>query len=94
MPTYDYECSACGHRFEKFEGVHKTGAKPCPKCRRRRARRLLAAGAGFIFKGSGFYVTDYKKKSGSKASDGSPSGAEAKPAETKAASDLKDKKKN
>ena len=61
MPTYDYECSSCGHRFEIFEKVHENRSKVCPKCGRRKAGRLLGAGAGVIFRGSGFHVTDYKK---------------------------------
>jgi len=64
MPTYDYACSACSHRFERFESIHDGGAKSCPKCGKKKARRMLGTGAGLIFKGSGFYVTDYKKKSG------------------------------
>lgn len=64
MPTYDYECSACGHRFEEFEKLSEPGTKPCPKCRKGKARRMPGHGAGFIFKGSGFHVTDYRKGSG------------------------------
>lgn len=65
MPTYDYECSSCGHRFELFEKVTDQGMKPCSKCRKGKAKRLPGAGAGFIFKGSGFYTTDYKGSSAS-----------------------------
>ncbi len=61
MPTYDYECSSCSHRFELFEKVGEGGTKPCPKCRKGKAKRMPGAGAGIIFKGSGFYTTDYKK---------------------------------
>jgi putative FmdB family regulatory protein len=61
MPTYDYSCSGCGHRFEKFEGMADDGPKPCPRCGKKKARRMLGVGAGIIFKGSGFYVTDYKR---------------------------------
>jgi putative FmdB family regulatory protein len=62
MPTYDYECSKCAN---KFEGFHKMTDKPvakCPKCGGK-ASRLISSGSGVIFKGSGFYETDYKKKS-------------------------------
>ena len=62
MPTYDYECRKCGHRFEKFQPITAPPVKTCPKCRGRVAR-LLSGGAGIIFKGSGFYQTDYKKTS-------------------------------
>ena len=61
MPTYDYECSSCGRRFELFERVHDGGPKPCPKCGKKKAVRQLGTGAGVIFKGSGFYVTDSRK---------------------------------
>ncbi|HZN62036.1 MAG TPA: zinc ribbon domain-containing protein [Planctomycetota bacterium] len=58
MPTYDYECQACGHRFEHFGKLHETGLRACPNCAKKKAKRLIGAGSGFIFKGSGFYVTD------------------------------------
>jgi putative FmdB family regulatory protein len=59
MPTYDYGCRECGHQFELFEGIRNDGPKRCPACGRKVARRLIGKGAGLIFKGSGFYVTDY-----------------------------------
>ncbi len=61
MPTYDYECSACGHVFEVFEKMSDSGAKECRKCRRRKANRRFSASGGVIFKGAGFYVTDSKR---------------------------------
>lgn len=67
MPTYDYLCPSCHARFELFTKVHDTTTKPCPKCGKKRAKRQIGAGAGFIFKGSGFYVTD--SKPGSAKSD-------------------------
>jgi len=65
MPTYDYECATCGHRFEVFEKIHDPTTRPCSKCKKGKARRQPGAGAGFIFKGSGFHVTDYKRSSAS-----------------------------
>lgn len=62
MPTYEYECRKCGHLFEKFQPITAAAVKTCPKCRGRVAR-VLSGGAGIIFKGSGFYQTDYKKTS-------------------------------
>lgn len=62
MPTYEYECRKCGHTFEKFQSITAAPVKTCPKCKGKVAR-LLSAGAGIIFKGSGFYQTDYKKSS-------------------------------
>ena len=59
MPTYDYSCSKCGHTFEVFEAISASTRKACPKCSRRTARRMIGAGAGLMFKGSGFYITDY-----------------------------------
>lgn len=62
MPTYDYECTKCGHRFELFQSMAERPRKRCPKCRGP-LRRLIGPGAGMIFKGSGFYVTDYRSQS-------------------------------
>ena len=61
MPTYDYECTACGHTFEKFQSMTAEPIHTCPVCGKDKVRRLIGAGAGFLFKGSGFYQTDYKK---------------------------------
>jgi putative FmdB family regulatory protein len=63
MPTYDYDCEACGHTFEHFQGMSEANLKKCPKCAKNRLVRRIGAGAGLIFKGSGFYQTDYKKAS-------------------------------
>ncbi len=60
MPTYEYECLACGCKFEKFQTMSAKPVKKCPKCRGR-VKRLFGAGSGIIFKGSGFYATDYRK---------------------------------
>ena len=60
MPTYEYACSACGHQFEKFHSITARPVSLCPKCGQRKVKRLISAGAGFIFKGSGFYTTDYR----------------------------------
>jgi putative FmdB family regulatory protein len=62
MPTYEYECQKCHHRFELFQSIKDGPKRTCPKCRGR-VKRLLGTGAGLIFKGSGFYVTDYRKPS-------------------------------
>lgn len=63
MPTYDYRCSACKHEFEKLQSFSEKPVKKCPKCGKAAAKRLIGAGGGIIFKGSGFYQTDYKKSS-------------------------------
>ncbi len=62
MPTYDYQCQACNHTWELFQSMNDSPVSTCPKCKKRKAKRLLGLGAGIIFKGSGFYETDYKKK--------------------------------
>ena len=59
MPTYEYECRKCGHRFERFQRISEEPVKRCPKCRCA-VRRMLGGGAGLLFKGSGFYITDYR----------------------------------
>ena len=60
MPTYDYQCDACDHSFEKFQSITARTIRLCPECGKRKVRRLIGAGAGIIFKGSGFYQTDYR----------------------------------
>lgn len=80
MPTYDYACEHCGHTFEAFQSMRDDRLKTCPKCGKARLKRLLGTGAGLIFKGSGFYITDYKKAGAAKKE-----GSEAKPGETKPA---------
>ena len=62
MPTYVYRCKKCKHRFELFHGISDQAARRCPRCRGK-AERVPAAGAGILFKGSGFYITDYRSKS-------------------------------
>ena len=62
MPTYDYECLGCKHTFELFQMMSAKPIKKCPECGKNKIRRLIGAGMGIIFKGSGFYETDYKRK--------------------------------
>jgi len=62
MPTYEYECRKCGHRFELFQSMTDPPRKRCPLCRGA-VRRLIGTGGGIVFKGSGFYVTDYRSES-------------------------------
>jgi putative FmdB family regulatory protein len=63
MPTYEYKCDACGHAFEKFQSITSSPIKKCPKCGKSKVRRLIGTGSGMIFKGSGFYITDYRSES-------------------------------
>jgi len=92
MPTYEYMCDACGHEFEKFQSMTSAPVKVCPNCGKKKVRKLISAGAGLIFKGSGFYITDYRdggysEKAKADKEGGKPAEAksgDAKPAETKA----------
>lgn len=63
MPTYEYQCDACGEKFEQFQSIKAPPVKKCPKCNKAKVRRLIGTGAGLIFKGSGFYITDYRSES-------------------------------
>ncbi len=60
MPTYEYHCDACGNHFDEFQGINEPALKKCPKCKKSKLRRIFGAGAAIIFKGSGFYETDYR----------------------------------
>lgn len=62
MPTYQYECGACGHGFEALQSMMDKKLKKCPHCGKSKLHRLIGAGSGIIFKGTGFYETDYKRK--------------------------------
>ena len=75
MPTYDYKCTACEHRFEQFQSMRDKPLKKCPSCGKNALERLIGTGAAVLFKGSGFYQTDYRSESYKKAA-----AAESKPA--------------
>lgn len=62
MPTYSYECQSCQHTFDAFQYMSEDALQECPECKKNSLKRLIGAGAGFIFKGSGFYITDYRSK--------------------------------
>lgn len=67
MPTYDYVCDACQHEFELFQSIKEEPKRSCPECGRKKLRRLIGPGAAIVFKGSGFYKTDYRSESYKKA---------------------------
>lgn len=67
MPTYEYACSECDHQFEQFQSITAALLRDCPKCGRRTLRRLIGTGGGVLFRGSGFYQTDYRSESYKKA---------------------------
>jgi len=78
MPTYDYRCSACGHEFELFQQMSDPVKKKCPQCSKLKLERLIGTGAGVLFKGSGFYETDYRSDSYKKAAEAEKKAAEPK----------------
>lgn len=84
MPTYDYICEACDHQFELFQSIKAKPIRKCPKCAKSSVHRLIGAGAGIIFKGSGFYETDYRSDSYKKGKE-----SETKPRTEKSAKDKK-----
>jgi putative FmdB family regulatory protein len=93
MPTYDYECDACEHKFELYQSISAPVETICPKCKKKKLRRLIGTGGAIVFKGSGFYQTDYRSESYKKSasaeskSASSPSsdssGSESKSSESK-----------
>jgi putative FmdB family regulatory protein len=72
MPTYEYRCTECGHDFEEFQSITAEPLEICPRCGQTTIKRLLGGAGGMIFKGSGFYGTDYRKKDGKEKSSSSP----------------------
>jgi putative FmdB family regulatory protein len=78
MPTYDYECDNCGHTFEHFQSISEPVLKKCPECGKLKLRRLFGTGAAVVFKGSGFYQTDYRSESYKKAAEKDKPASESK----------------
>lgn len=94
MPTYEYRCEKCGHEFETFQSISATPLKSCPEdlCARKKwgrgkVTKKISAGGGLLFKGGGFYITDYRSEGYKQAAkkDSTPAKSETKPAETKPA---------
>lgn len=96
MPTYDYECQACGHTFETFQGINEPLLEKCPDCKKKKLKRLFGTGAAIVFKGSGFYQTDYRSESykkGAKADKkSSESSSSSSDSSSKGTSDAKPSK--
>lgn len=89
MPTYSYQCKDCGHRYDAFQSISADPDTDCPKCGGA-VQRVIGGGSGIVFKGSGFYVTDYKKDSGGSGASASSSGSgssDSKAAGSSASSD-------
>lgn len=91
MPTYDYRCKACGHEFEEFQMMSEGALRKCPECSKLKLERLIGGGAGFVFKGSGYYVTDYRSKSyeEAKKKDTAPKDSSSKGSDSKKSSSSK-----
>jgi putative FmdB family regulatory protein len=81
MPTYDYKCDACGHTFEQFQSITANPLKKCPYCSKSKLKRLMGTGAGLIFKGAGFYQTDYRSEGYKKAAENEKPATETKSAD-------------
>ena len=91
MPTYDYECNACGHTFELFQSINDSLKKKCPACSKFKLRRLIGTGAAIVFKGSGFYQTDYRSDSYKKAAKADQKKAEKKETKSDSGGTTKEK---
>ena len=75
MPNYNYECSHCGHTLQEFQGMSEAALIICPKCKKKKLVRLISGGSGILFKGTGFYETDYKKKNVTEPKNDNPTPA-------------------
>src|SRR2546421_12725030 len=86
MPTYEYQCDACDHNFDEFQSIMAEPLKKCPSCGKKKLRRLIGGGAAVLFKGSGFYQTDYRSDSYKQAAKKDAGATEAAPKADKAGS--------
>jgi putative FmdB family regulatory protein len=96
MPTYDYVCDACGHEFEEFQSITEPVLRKCPECKKLKLRRLFGTGAAVVFKGSGFYQTDYRSdsyKKGAEKDKPKSESSEKKASETKSETKAESKPK-
>ena len=93
MPTYDYVCEACEHAFELFQSIKDEPKRKCPECGKSKLRRLIGPGAAIVFKGSGFYKTDYRSESYKKAAAADKASATAKSSDGVKSDGAKSKKK-
>src|SRR5262247_4008861 len=89
MPTYEYRCGACSHEFEEFQSITAPVKRKCPKCGKSKLERLIGTGAGIIFKGGGFYETDYRSDSYKKSAEADKKSAEPATAKSDGKADAK-----
>ena len=97
MPTYDYHCDACEHEFELFQGISEPHKRKCPECGKLKLRRLFGTGAAVVFKGSGFYQTDYRSdsyKKGAEAEKKSQEKSDKSSSDKKSSGESKSKSKS
>ena len=91
MPTYDYECDGCGHEFELFQSISESVKRKCPECGKNKLRRLFGTGGAIMFKGSGFYETDYRSDSYKKGEKAEKKASEKSSSDSSKKSDTKSK---
>lgn len=94
MPTYEYECDACGHEFELFQSITDSVKRKCPECGKLKLRRLFGTGGAIVFKGSGFYQTDYRSESYKKQAKEDRKSSESSSDSKSGKSEKTDKTKN
>ncbi len=94
MPTYDYICESCGYEFERFQSIAARPIRKCPNCDKGSLKRLIGAGSGVIFKGTGFYQTDYRSESYKKAEKKEKKKTEIKTKDSKPTDKTKPDKKD
>ncbi|APZ93567.1 FmdB family zinc ribbon protein [Fuerstiella marisgermanici] len=92
MPTYEYRCDACEHEWEEFKSITAKPTKKCPECKKQKAKRIISAGGGLIFKGSGFYQTDYRSDSYKKGASAEKKASESKASDSSTSSSSSSKK--
>ena len=94
MPTYEYQCQECGHEFELFQQMSDAAKKKCPSCAKLKLKRLIGAGSAVMFKGSGFYETDYRSESYKKDAKKANESSKPKKADSKLSKSKKNSKDN
>ena len=94
MPTYEYRCGSCGYEFEEFQSIKAKPIRKCPQCSKNQVDRLIGCGAGVIFKGNGFYQTDYRSEGYQKAAKADSEAVKPKKSESKDSSSEKQSSKS